>query len=178
MKTTTRRITADVKNCLNDPATILELFTRIPEDNYPIRTNCAGNDGFYYGGGSTTGELTIYPYHPNEQTVGGNWIDYLPPNSMLGYNPQYIPPTFKETVADGIRTLTMNVPGCGKEDVRILLKSRTLRARAEYGNTIYDCSTCLSLSVDLETIVAECKNGILTLKMKDKEVHEREIPVG
>lgn len=77
---------------------------------------------------------------------------------------------------DGV-DITYQVPGYGKEDLELSLEKDVLRVTDKLDKHKLNLAIRLSKNLDQDSIVSECKNGILTVNVKfvKPETPERRI---
>lgn len=70
---------------------------------------------------------------------------------------------------DGSHCYMVNVPGWSKEDLKLTLQDRTLEVNGEKEGKNLHWQVDLDLKADLDTLSAECKDGVLTISYKEYE---------
>ena len=87
-------------------------------------------------------------------------------------DPSFVYDSIK-TEKDGSSTINVVVPGFSKEDLELSAKDNTLslKDKKESGKKLTRYWK-LGDNIDVENIIAECKNGILTIKLPLKQKEE------
>jgi HSP20 family molecular chaperone IbpA len=85
---------------------------------------------------------------------------------------------YEENHTENQLVYTFNVPGCGPDSVSVSVKESVLFVSAVAPNKKYSWEVRLLKKVSVETAVAVCKNGQLTIKLPTIKELATSIPVG
>jgi HSP20 family protein len=93
---------------------------------------------------------------------------------------QWIDQLWKWTEADGKYTISKDVPGVTKDDLRVEIDNSTIHINAKTDTRDYKFIISAPTDVDTDSLVANLKDGVLTLsvnKSKPADSNRKSIPI-
>ena len=74
---------------------------------------------------------------------------------------------------DGSTKIEVVIPGYGKEDLKLKIVDNTLTLSSDVEGKKFSRKWKLSDSIDTKKIKSECKNGILTISLSEKQKNNK-----
>jgi HSP20 family molecular chaperone IbpA len=106
----------------------------------------------------------MYSYNLNKMI---NDIFLIPYQTKI-LDDSFVFDSFKKE-KDGSTKIEVVIPGYGKEDLKLSVVDNTLTLSSELEGKKFSRKWKLSDSVDVKKIKSECKNGILTISLSEKQ---------